>query len=145
MGFNSLKCCNVLPAIIVFISCWVCITNNDEKKKSQASHTFKDNTQLSVKSHFTWVDFKVRNIYWTLHSEYFKYMHCTCAINLSGRQMETIKANVSDMICFKVRVVQAFSHPTYYMQIILMRYLPLNLVLSADLFLLYLPSHWPLV
>lgn len=134
-----------LPAIIVFISCWVCITNNGKKKK-QASHTSQDNTQLSVKSHFTWVDFKARNIYWTLHSEYFKYMHCTCVINLSGRQMiETIKANVSDMICFKVRVVQAISHPTYYMQIILMRYLPLNLVLSADLFLLYLPSHWPLV
>ena len=135
-----------LPAIIVFISCWVCITNNDEeKKKSQASHTSQDNTQLSVKSHFTWVDFKVRNIYWTLHSEYFKYMHCTCVINLSGRRIETIKANVTDMICFKVRVVQALSHPTYYMQIILMRCLPLNLVLSADLFLLYLPSHWPLV
>ena len=135
-----------LPAIIVFISCWVCITNNDEKKKSQASHTLQDNTQLSVKSQFAWVDFKVRNIYWTLHSEYFKYMHCTCVINLSGRQIDTIKANVPDiMICFKVHVVQALSHPTYYMQIILMRYLPLNLVLSADLFLLYLPSHWPLV
>ena len=135
-----------LPAIIVFISCWVCITNNNKKKKkSQASHTFKDNTQLSVKSHFTWVDFKVRNIYWTLHSEYFKYVHCTCVINLSGRQIETIKANVTDMICFKVRVVPALSHRTYYMQTILMRYLPLNLVLSADLFLLYLPNHWPLV
>ena len=137
-----------LPAIIVFISCWVCITNNDEKKKkkkSQANHTSQDNRQLSVKSHFTWVEFKVRNIYWTLHSEYFKYVHCTCVINLSRRQIETIKANVSDIICFKVYVIQALSHPTYYMQIILMRYLPLNLVLSADLFLLYLPSHWPLV